>query len=594
MTQYIDINNYNSSNLGDLKACLDYPICGYNNNDNILIAGWVLPPEPLNNDIKVIIRLEENEEYQYVNTTPTSRPDVLKAMLPNISLPAAAMLVGFSVRVPFKKSGKATVIIVRDGKELPWYNINVIVEDALTLFVKQLSSSTKENIESIDINDIISNIKVYHPHTFEYSHSSRIHSHLKKIIKSVKIDEFIVELYKSQNGKINCNISSLNFDICVSKPTGHHVFLFCRDESGILFIIHQHVTSIDGVYYPSEGIYYSFCHSSQNMLSVIVKLLLKDFDYFNSNHYKETAYLIGHGRPYHFMYDGMLGLETINQNIQQLDSNTKFYTLDNNAFIDAPKVYNRNQKANFVDNKTLNRLEQEGTLFIKIGALFANGADNNSISEKIHSLDKKIISYVNDINENNTLTDLKKHFPIIWLGVTGQKRAWLEQIEGYSNLINKLYESYPGMAVIFDGWTSSLVSLSRDITETEIDHSIINEIKKSIPSDLTIVDLVGATIDKKIHVGSIIDCAVVNYSTGSINVSRICGRPCVTHMNNSFKPARNQHIHKNAYHIPDEHVDDVADPNSGIDSTSYHIDWKNIYNALVLHLGKQNLIEQRW
>jgi len=468
------------------------------------------------------------------------------------------------------------------------------VEDALTLFVKQLSSSTKENIESIDINDIISNIKVYHPHTFEYSHSSRIHSHLKKIIKSVKIDEFIVELYKSQNGKINCNISSLNFDICVSKPTGHHVFLFCRDESGILFIIHQHVTSIDGVYYPSEGIYYSFCHSSQNMLSVIVKLLLKDFDYFNSNHYKETAYLIGHGRPYHFMYDGMLGLETINQNIQQLDSNTKFYTLDNNAFIDAPKVYNRNQKANFVDNKTLNRLEQEGTLFIKIGALFANGADNNSISEKIHSLDKKIISYVNDINENNTLTDLKKHFPIIWLGVTGQKRAWLEQIEGYSNLINKLYESYPGMAVIFDGWTSSLVSISRDITETEIDHSIINEIKKCIPSDLTIVDLVGATIDKKIHVGSIIDCAVVNYSTGSINVSRICGRPCVTHMNNSFKPARNQHIHKNAYHIPDEHVDDVADPNSGIDSTSYHIDWKNIYNALVLHLGKQNLIEQRW
>ncbi|HGV3557182.1 TPA: hypothetical protein ACNGZM_004604, partial [Escherichia coli] len=147
---------------------------------------------------------------------------------------------------------------------------------------------------------------------------------------------------------------------------------------------------------------------------------------------------------------------------------------------------------------------------------------------------------------------------------------------------------------IFDGWTSSLVSISRDITETEIDHTIINEIKKCIPSDITIVDLVGATIDKKIHIGSIIDCAVVNYSTGSINVSRICGRPCVTHMNNSYKPARNQHIHKNAYHISDEHVNDVVDPNSGIDSTSYHIDWKNIYNALVFHLGKQNLIEQRW
>ena len=101
------------------------------------------------------------------------------------------------------------------------------------------------------------------------------------------------------------------------------------------------------------------------------------------------------------------------------------------------------------------------------------------------------------------------------------------------------------MAVVFDGWTSSLVTLQRDKVETANDRSIIDDIKNRIAPDIRTVDLVGATIDRKIHIGSVVDCAIVNYSTGSMNISRICGRPCITHMNNSFSPARNQHIHQN-------------------------------------------------
>lgn len=437
-------------------------------------------------------------------------------------------------------------------------------------------------------------MKIYYPHTLEKSHSSVVHSHLKKLLKAVRNDEFLVGVYKSQSGYVRFIDKALDFLICTSMPSGHNIFLFCKDENGIEFIIHQHVTSIDGIYYPNKGVYYSFCHGSQNTLPSLVGVLLNNDNYFFGKKYKETAFLIGHGRPYHFMYDGMLGLETIYQNVNEISEQANFYTLESNAFIDAPKIYNKNQTAKFVDNLTLIKLEQEGVLFIKVGAHFGNGAKNPILFEKIKCLDERIINHVMGSNSDYLTVSLKKHFPILWLGVTGQKRAWLEQTEGYANLINELYKSFPGMAIIFDGWTSSLVSVSRDKTESENDQAIVAEIKGRIPSDITIVDLVGATIDKKIHIGSVVDCAVVNYSTGSMNISRICGRPCITHMNNSFFPARDDHIHKNAYHISDEFVTDVIENNCGIDSTNYHMSWESIYSAMLLHFEKNNVLKQRW
>lgn len=124
-------------------------------------------------------------------------------------------------------------------------------------------------------------------------------------------------------------------------------------------------------------------------LSTILKFLLKNNTYFKDKHFRNKAFLIGHGRPYHFMYDGMLGFEIIYEHVKEIDNQTKFYTLENNAFINAPKIFNSNQTAEFITNKTLTQLEIEGTLFIKIGALFGNGAKDPVIMNRINNLDKK-------------------------------------------------------------------------------------------------------------------------------------------------------------------------------------------------------------
>lgn len=595
MIKHIDINADEHVMLGNIKACLDYPLCGYHDNEAILIAGWVLPPELSDSKIQVVIRVENDHQTYDVKTNAVERPDVLKALRPNQSVLTTSTQLGFSVQIKFSKSSSATVIIIDDNKELPWCRINIFMSDALTSFVGKMTMLDYDRKTTIDIKSIASSVIVYHPHTINRSHNSVVHQHLNKICTAVQTDSIILSLYDSIDGHVECKNIGLNFEIIKSKTVNNSVFLFCRDNNGLYFIIHQHVTSIDGIYYPSKGVYYSLCHGSHNELERVIQLLLDD-NFLEEHQAKSKAYLIGHGRPYHFMYDGMLGLETIYAFKNSLDEFTPFYTLISNAFIDAAKVYGLKNGANLVNNSEITELERSGTIFIKIGKHFNNAANEPEIRKTIGCLDERIRRHSHSINSNESamLDNLKKHFPIIWLGVTGQKRSWLEQVEGCAGIINNLHSSFPGMAVIFDGWTSPLTPSAQDIIESEKDRCIVNEIKDLIPDTITTIDLIGVTIDKKIHIGSFVDCAIVNYSTGSMNVSRICGRPCITHMNNSFAPARHQHIHKNAHPIPDIYVTDVIEDGSRIDSTSYHINWEHIYDALVSHLGQQNIINNRW
>ena len=252
MIKYIDITTDGCSGLGDMQACLDYPKCGYHDDDSILIAGWVLPSSPLSDNVHIIVRTEENQQHHDINIDRVARPDVFKAKLPNLQYPIKAMQVGFSARIPFSRSVTASLIIVKNGEESLWCKLNIVVEDALTSFVNKLTQRAEGSASTIIPDTIVSNTKIYYPHTFQQTHISVIHTHLNSLRNAVSTDEFIVSLYQVKNGFVSCPKSSLNFEICNSRTLNDHVFLFCRDENGILFIIHQHVTSIDGVYYPSK------------------------------------------------------------------------------------------------------------------------------------------------------------------------------------------------------------------------------------------------------------------------------------------------------------------------------------------------------
>lgn len=597
------INVYSSDNicLGNIRACLDFPACGYHDKKTILFAGWVLPIDPVNHQINVKLIIEENGQIRTVDTTRVMRPDVIIALLPHASLPEDAKKVGFSAKVQVNCSAKISIIIVDGQRELSWMNADVVQSKSISNFVDKLKNTVQNGSlngsesSEIDLDEINKSIKVYHPHTICSLHKSVNHEHIKSIINSVDNHYLINALFTSTKGIVQCNKSNLQFKIIKSKTINGHNILFCQDGN-ILFIIHQHVTSLDGVYYPESGIFLSYCHNSANELNTINRMILSFGFHSASSDYRFTAFLIGHGRPYHYLYDGMLGLENIYRSNGGFHGGNKFYMLQENAFIDAVKIYNNTQNTIVVNNNELTKLENDGVIFIKIGSYFGHGANQINILDLMREVDERILKYIGstELFRHSKENKIRKNFPVLWLGVTGQKRAWIEQVEGYANIINKIYQSFPGMAIVFDGWTSTLVPNERDKIESVSDRKITSAIKELIPDDIAIIDLIGATVAEKIHTGMLVDCAIVNYATGSMNISRICGRPCVTHMNNSFQPARAQHIHKNAYHIKDEFVTDVLANDSRIDSTSYHINWNHIYDALIQLMGQQNVINNRY
>lgn len=71
------------------------------------------------------------------------------------------------------------------------------------------------------------------------------------------------------------------------------------------------------------------------------------------------------------------------------------------------------------------------------------GIYDDKYAEEMHSF----------IRTNSSLIPSKSDLTI-WLGITAQKRSWLEQVEGQCNLVRELNKHYPSITVIIDGWTS--------------------------------------------------------------------------------------------------------------------------------------------
>lgn len=53
-----------------------------------------------------------------------------------------------------------------------------------------------------------------------------------------------------------------------------------------------------------------------------------------------------------------------------------------------------------------------------------------------------------------TVTEAKQHFPLLLINLRSHNKSWINQIDGYANIITKLSESYPNIAVLFDGFPS--------------------------------------------------------------------------------------------------------------------------------------------
>ena len=354
-------------------------------------------------------------------------------------------------------------------------------------------------------------------------------------------------------------------------------------------IVFQGVTSCDAVYIPGFNTLIIICHITIHDIKQICEILSRDSGFYDIDPPRSfCGYLVGHTRPYHCNYDSLLALQRILDE-GELSSQDCLFSKGDEAFIDLASSLNLPQKHLCKTKDELNLLvdEQQGYL-LQLGSWFYAFCEppNNCYFDVARRLDNSLRDFAvtNSVLKNSGALDfLEDCQPLLWVGVTGQKRRWVEQVSGIAHILNTLHESYPKMGVVFDGWTPPLTSSNYHRKEARKDYDVIQNIIKRLRFRRhgRFGVIAGLPMIEKIRVGMAVDLFVANYTTGSINVARICRKPGVGHMSRRMMDEAAQHIHYFTRTVNPVYVKDNSDLNTPTGYIDYSLPWQVVYNSLV-------------
>ena len=360
-------------------------------------------------------------------------------------------------------------------------------------------------------------------------------------------------------------------------------------EANQRMLIFQGVTSCDAVYIPGSNLLIIICHITIHDIKQICDILSRDHGFYDIDTPRSFfGYLVGHTRPYHCNYDSLLALQRIHDE-GQLSPEDSLFSKSDEVFVDLASSLNLSQKHQCKTKDQINSLveEHQGYL-LQLGSWFYAFCEppNESYFEVARRVDDSLRCFAvanSELKNSGALDFLEDCQPLIWVGVTGQKRRWLEQVSGIAHILNTLYESYPKMGVVFDGWTPPLTSSNYHRKEARKDYEVIQSIIKRLNFRRhgRFGVIAGLPMVDKICVGMAVDLFVANYTTGSINVARICRKPGVGHMSRRMMHETAQHIHYSTRTVDPIYVEDHCDPTTPAGYIDYSLPWQAVYNLLV-------------
>jgi hypothetical protein len=365
-----------------------------------------------------------------------------------------------------------------------------------------------------------------------------------------------------------------------------NILRFSTAADKVVFFIIQHVSSCDAIYFPKYNMYKIFKHIDENMLKILISNLLEDAD-ADELDMKFGGVICSHGRPYHYYYDTALALRKIFI-AGLLDKIPKVIQMVGGDFASVSKVYNVKIKEPLCSSVSLNlKAKEENEFYIHVGILFDKKKHYDLVKghdvKMVHSV--KHMSFPSYVNE---LAELDKRKFVLWIGITGQKRSWLEQIDAAIKLINSLSLDPKDIGIIFDGWTSPLHRTEVDLLETNNDRVIIDWIIKAISDEIFSFTVAGLDSLTKLKFATMADFFIANQSTGSLHICRMSNVPGITHISQDlFDESLNVQILDTAIKYPKDAVLDIPDPeNPRMDFTSYSIDPQLFVDFALPHIEK--------
>ena len=407
---------------------------------------------------------------------------------------------------------------------------------------------------------------------------------IKNLIQSVSETFFASNFLKTSmeknlpSFKLNSGEHSLCF-IHTSVMVNNSTNILIGSVHGVSFIIAQHVTSCDFIYFPKYNYIHIIAHSSIEAASNIVNLLTELIDenvYIRgTGKYKALlkGIILSHGRPYHFFYDTAAMAHKLYE--EKLLNGVPHFQMRNSNFIDFTELYGLQVSNHIVKFDDVNKICKDGgNIFFKVGLGFKK--KEQEIVRLIENFDSYLVKPKSKLLSSNTLFDqvsrLKEvGYFILWFGISTDKRSLENQTEILSLLVVEL-EKYHKVCVVVDGWTFADNSTSNNHKLIESDLNVLQQLQ-TLAVDTKFVSLIGTESSKKIAIAQLVDFHVSSAGTGSLWPSRIARKKGVLHTSNAFREVSDKgHVHHNSTYMPECIITDISNDNAKIDFISYKID----------------------
>lgn len=566
-------------------------------NAETLLAGWLLVRP--NNDISFEVIIDG--ESQPLNLTK-DRPDVIKALVGEYSAETSCAC-GFELQKSFQK--KIAIFIKKDANKFLWKSIEKLdfetskkIRNIQTYWDKFVSGDFNiSSLSDYQNNFIDTNLKII------CKSELTVTSSINNIPKS-KLDGFNIEKLQSLIKKINnrgfgnsllidaqknnkikvCNIFRYSDATCQKNILLGNINYLVFISSDEVFFIAQHKFAADAVYFPKRRLLIRSDYGAvlSDEIEKLDSYLLQQSDFELASFKSEKlnffkGIIIAHGRPYHYFYDHLLGV-SLAHDMGLLEKVNHIFSFPGSDFYDPAKLFDLNVSVDTLSPKEINEngiINRNFSIFL--GCDFRK-VESSDIRKLDNALIERSIKLLPSFYSEN-IYNLRKCFPVIWIGVSSQKRNWIEQETAIPEIINRLYKIFPNLGIVFDGWTSPVTPLKSDEQESNSDQKVVERIIRKIPNHINKVSIVGKQSSIKIAFANSCDFFITNYSTGSIHIARICQKPGVGHLNKTMN--RDEHIHFHTYEIPKNLISDVPDPlNPRCDFTSYSISAESVYDQV--------------
>jgi hypothetical protein len=342
-----------------------------------------------------------------------------------------------------------------------------------------------------------------------------------------------------------------------------NVLFFTDDEGGNRWLLVQNMDFIQAMM--TETAQHFVTRQEESPLGKIAaRWRGGEFDRFWRMRHRFGGLALHSARPFHFFYDQMVHLPDV---LAALPAERRVVHVDEGAFLSPDRV---------LDIAAAPIRDDRYYVLPNVAAgLGRRNWDREDYFDAANEMESSIAAAI-PAQPPEAEADL-----VLWTGITGQKRSWVEQTEGNVAIIRELARHFPRLHVYIDGITAPE---GRTVAVPE-DEKVADRIVADVGDAARVESLVGRDYPEKIARCHAADLFIANGGSGCIVPLRICRKPGVLHSNRRLWTFRHDESPTTVVRVDLGMIQEVSDKaRSGF--VSYSIPWQHVYNRLVFVLGK--------